>query len=510
MPPLKAARQSLHNFVTIAANALNGLVLTALFARVLGPETMGHYSLVTTCLTMAGLVVNGGWVTTIVKHVAGAQGAGSPETARGAVRLAWERMGRLGAAVALLWCLLTPLLTSLTGQGAQAGLFLMAALAIVPTAWMALGAAAMQGLMDYRAVARLSLLYTALVGALSGLALAAGFGATGLLAANAVASGVVAWRYRAGLARHFGGPLERAPVPEGLRAELGRYARPITGIVLLDAIVWQRAGVFAVEAYRPGSQVAFYALAFAFAMMAMRMVPGVLVGLLIPKMSAAFGAGRHAEAVRVYRTANRAMSYLAFPTAVGGIALAPALALALYGPAFAGVAPLLAVFFAVSAWVMAFGFPTSSFLYAANGQKHVLWNGIGVAALNVLLLLLLTPLWGALGAAIATAAAQGLSVPLGILQLRRVLPSARPDYAAVPGALGAAGLMGVAVALLVAWLPPWAAVGASLLVAPPLYAAALWAFGLQGADREALAPMLARLGSRLGLGRRADAPAGSL
>lgn len=498
---MKVARQSLHNFVTIAANALNGLVLTAVFARALGPETMGHYSLVTTCLTLAGLVVNGGWVTTVVKHVAAALGAGEPERAHAAIAAAWRRMGRLGAGVALLWVLLAPPLAAALGQGAQSTLFVLAGLAIVPTAWMALGVGASQGLQDYRLVARLSLLYTGLVAGLSLGALAAGLGAAGLLAANAVAAGLVSWRYGASFKRRFGKPLREAVVQPELRAELGSYARPLTAVVLLDAIVWQRAGVFAVGAFRSPSEVAFYALGFAFAMMAMRMVPGVLVGLLIPKMSAALGAGRRAEAVTFYRSANRAMSYLAFPTAVGGAALAPALALALYGPAFGEVAPILALFFAVSAWVMAFGFPASSLLYAANGQRYVLRSGLYVASFNILLLALLTPRWGATGAAAATAAAQALSIPIGVRQVRVVLPEARPDFGAVPGALGSAGVMGAAIALLVAWLPPAAAIGASLALGPVVYAAALWSFGLTRADREAARPLVAKLAARL-RGRR--------
>ena len=57
MSASSVARSTGYNFVTIACNAVSSLILTAVIARWLGPQTMGTYSLVTWFFAMAGILV---------------------------------------------------------------------------------------------------------------------------------------------------------------------------------------------------------------------------------------------------------------------------------------------------------------------------------------------------------------------------------------------------------------------------------------------------------------------
>jgi O-antigen/teichoic acid export membrane protein len=205
-------------------------------------------------------------------------------------------------------------------------------------------------------------------------------------------------------------------------------------MVLLDALIWQRSGIFFLGQWAEPPQVAYYALAFGLAQMLMRAVPGALVGLLIPSMARAVGSGRLYEVADLYRASGRWMALLALPLAIMAAGGGAALIHVLYGPKYAPVTEPLIILLFSGAATMVWGFPASSVLYALDGQHRLLAVGVFAAGVYVALAAWLIPTGGAVGAAWATAGAQLFTLAPGVYFARRALNGVSPDWRALAGA----------------------------------------------------------------------------
>ena len=487
------ARHTFHNFVTIAINAACSLLLTAVIARWLEPAGMGAYSLVIWLLAIAGILVNLGTVTTTMKYVSEALGREDRDEAGAVLAQGLRQIGWNGAIVIAAWLLGGPWLAHAYGHHGLGWVLPLAALAIMPSAAMALLMAACQGLQRYDRVALGTAVWGATLVAGTGAALQLGLGVAGLVVAQAFATAAACGVYLRFLATWQPG-WWRARMASDRRASLRTYGASLMVLILLDAIVWQRSGVFFLGLWEPAAEVAYYAMAFALAQMAMRMIPGTLVGLLIPSMSRSFGAGDMGQVASIYRAAGRWMAVLAVPVAVGGALLAPALVEVLYGRGYLPMAAPLAVMLAAGAAVMTFGFPASSVLYAVEGQRWLVRVGFVAAAINVALAFWLIPGQGAWGAALATAGAQLASLLPGAWYASRELGGVAPDVRRLPAVLAAAALMAVPVAAAAAWLPPLAALAVGTPGGAIVYALGLWLFrALPPEDRERVTGVAARL-----------------
>jgi O-antigen/teichoic acid export membrane protein len=489
----KIAKYTFFNFLTIGFNAFASLIVTAIIARSLGPEPMGTYHLVTWFFTMAAILVNLGFVTTTMKYMAEALGREDLREAGGTLAFGLRQIGLNGAIVTAGWLLAVPAVQRAYPQH-DLGLYMgVAAAVILPSAVTALLTAALQGLQRYGQVAIATGAYTVALtaGTLLALGLQAGIGGllVAMASANTLAAGLYLWFLHSWQPGWW-----REGVSAERRATLRRYSASLMVLILLDAIVWQRSGVFFLGLWAPPSEVAFYAMAFGLATMAMRMIPGTLVGLLIPSMSRSFGSGDLAQVGAIYQLAGRWMAFLALPVAVGGSALGRAITEVLYGPAFLPMADVLAVMFASGALVMVFGFPASSVLYAVEGQRFLVRVGLGTAVLNLGLAVWLIPHFGAMGAAAATAVAQVASLIPGAHYAGRMLNGTPPATRRFPATLAAAVGMGVPVWAIAQLLPPASALAVGVPVGALVYAFNLWLFrALEPEDWQRVRQVAARL-----------------
>jgi O-antigen/teichoic acid export membrane protein len=489
----KLAKYTLFNFLTIGCNAFASLVVTAIIARWLAPEAMGTYSLVTFFFTMAAILVNLGLVTTTMKYMAEALGRDDRAEAGGILAHGLRQIALNGAIVTAGWLAVIPWVERAYHQHALGAYMGVAAAVILPSALMAILTAALQGLQRYGQVAAATATYTVLLTIGTLVALLMGTGIGGLLVAMAVANGVAVGLYLLFLHRWQPGWWRHAVQTER-RTTMRRYGASLMVLILLDAIVWQRSGVFFLGAWAPPKEVAFYAMAFGLATMAMRMIPGTLVGLLIPSMSRSFGSGDMSQVASIYQAAGRWMAVLALPVAVGGTALGTPLVTALYGPAYAPMAQVLGVLFAAGALVMTFGFPASSVLYAVEGQRYLVRVGLATAALNLVLALVLIPAHGAMGAAWATALSQVASLVPGAYFAGKMLGGVAPAWRRFPATLAAAVAMGVPVWAIGQVLPPVAAIAVGVPAGALIYALNLWLLrALEPEDWRRIGGVAARL-----------------
>src|SRR5262249_29106935 len=122
----------------------------------------------------------------------------------------------------------------------------------------------LSGLQAFRRQALIGVATLAMQIALFALVVLVDGGVAGLMLAHIVANGAGLAAVML-LARREGqraGALPAAELAVAARADMLRYARSVSTLVVLDAIVWQRTEVAFLQSFSTPAEVAFYALAF--------------------------------------------------------------------------------------------------------------------------------------------------------------------------------------------------------------------------------------------------------
>lgn len=209
----------------------------------------------------------------------------------------------------------------------------------------------------------------------------------------------------------------------------------------LDAVLLERlAGDAALGLYS-----APYKIAFAF-----QFIPMALVASLYPLLSHA-AAHDAAQIPRIFRAAMTYLLAVAIPLFAGTVVVGEALLIALFGAKYAGAGTVLSLMMASLIFAFA-SFPVGSVLNALHKQK-VQTTIMGVVMLlNAGLNILLIPVLGAVGAAIAAVAGYVVLFAAGLVWMRReVVVQWRPMLWHMFLILAATGCM-VAVLLLMRWV----------------------------------------------------------
>ena len=460
-----------------AARAALGVLISVLTARYLPPEEMGRYAFLVWLAGLAAVVLSLGLPTTVTRYTAEAVGAGRAPAAGSLLGLVvrWQAAVALGAAAIV----------------ATAGLFVSGPWRL-PLALTALSVpllvlhgslvAFLSGLQMFRGQALLGAATLVLQAALVMLVVALDGGIGGLLVAhvavNTLGLGVVAWLAR-GEGRRRGALPAQEPLAAGARADVLRYARSVSALVILDAVVWQRTEVAFLQALAPPAEIAFYALAFGVAAQVSR-IPYQLSVVLFPSFPALVGAGRAAELAGLHATAMRYLVLLGAPLAIGLAVTATAVVRLLYGPAYDPAAPVLAILALGSLATFAAG-ASPAVLHATKRQDRLLRQGALAAVADLALALLLVPAAGALGAAVASVLAQGLGSVLAIRAAVRVAGAGVPA-AALVRITAAAVVMGAVAALPVIALGGLTGLLAALMIGAASYPLALRALRALSAE----------------------------
>jgi O-antigen/teichoic acid export membrane protein len=299
--------------------------------------------------------------------------------------------------------------------------------------------------------------------------LAAGGGVIALLAGS-LAAGMVMWLVARALAGAAGAT---AAIPSGAGGALLRRAVPF-GLLMAGFALYYRVDMVILQWLAAPGELGCYAAAYRF-LDAVIALAASLGGPLFPRLSSV-ATSAPGEARRLLEAGWRPLLALGLPLTVGTVTVAGDLVVLLFGPEFAGAAPLLRL-------LMLGTLP----LFWVSIANHALiagdrvWALVGVYALsalvNVVGNLLLVPRWGASGAAVATVVCEWLNLVLVVRLLRDAFGLTLSTaglwrYAAATGAmLGAL------------WLVHPLGVVAAIAVAAAAYVAALGALGyLRSAD----------------------------
>lgn len=396
-------RHVLQSFATTGAIQLLGLVNAVLLARLLGPEGRGELALVllypVLALGLAGLALNDAVVYRAARALP------PRRLAPPALLLA---LG-IGAAVAAAGALAAPLLLAGHADGVRrsgALYFLM-----VPAGLVALHLGAVfQGRLEYG-------VWNAVRGATT-LATVAGVAGLALLGLAEVEAVTLAYlggfcasaALALALARRRG--WLPAPVDRHELGQLLRFALPLQAGVVVQ-LVNERLDQLLIARLLTPTDLGLYVAAMAIA--AIPAIPAAtLANVAYPRIAGVAEAADRGPVVERYLRLAVALAGL---VALALLALGQPLVTALYGPAFAAAVPILE-WYAAGAVALAARAVLAQAVKAAGRPALATAAELAGLAVNVVLLLLLLPRIGVVGAAVAYAGMQGTA--LGVLAVAAV------------------------------------------------------------------------------------------
>jgi O-antigen/teichoic acid export membrane protein len=274
-----------------------------------------------------------------------------------------------------------------------------------------------------------------------------------------------------------------------------RYSLPVMGVGLTALFVDQADRVM-IGILASTSDVGVYTIAALLATQ-VRFVLSAVSATFTPIISDLYHGDRHDELQTLFKITTRWIVTLSLPLAVV-LALFPEPLLWIFGPEFMEGAPVVLVL-TIGSFLNGATGTIGLMLQMSDNERIVLLDNVAVAVLNVGLNLWLIPIYGPLGAAIATAVSVTLINTVQVVQVRSRLGMTPFDTDLFrPLAAGTvAGVAGWGTAAGIAYSihPPWmldALVG--MAVTGVVYAGAVIAIGLPKADWTVLTPLLRRTG----------------
>jgi O-antigen/teichoic acid export membrane protein len=467
----RLVRNSLYSTIAALGTALGGFLSMVLIARLLGPSGTGTIAYALWIVSIMVTLADFGIYQTLTRYL--------PElTARGDDRIAWR------LAVALLRpapvFLIAGLIVFMWRASVTSGTDLLSVhrmwwiAGVVFAAQLAANFAMglLRGMQQFDQAAKLTILSLGLQLAAVG-AGALSEGPQGALLGYCIGSLVPILA----LARLFG---RSGPVDRGLMRRARRFALFSWAGALTLVLVWSRLEIFFIERYLGTEAVALFSIGFTFATLAAQ-GPLLLTGALLAHFSESYGRGGKAELESMYATATRVMAFILFPVCFGLTAILPLVLPMVYGQAFIAAVPVAAILVAGSA-VGAVGSVGSQVIYAHDRSDFIFASGLVGAVLSVLAGFLIVPRFGMIGAAVARIVIHTLMFALGSWFIMRRLNLSLPLYQLGRLALAAAVSAASAYLIVVVTTPPWLAMCLAIVVAVPIYLAAVRALEALAAE----------------------------
>lgn len=387
--------------------------LQLLLSNVLGARSYGLYSLGMSLVEWSQQISQFGLANALVRFVAADKAAKDDGRVKGTILSAFLTAGALSMSSSALLILLAPLLSERYFGDPTFASFLR---------WMALSVPLMVGLIMTQAVLRgfqrigemaglgvlRSSLYICIAAVLFELGARMEGAVASLLVSALVAFSVgVHWVWRAQPQLFRGVSFQTR--------RLFRFSVPVY-LAAMSFFFMSRVDILMVGYFLDPPSVGHYRAAVTVASLVNFML-GVFNTAFAPMISELYQRGDHKALRHLYQTVTRWVFTAAFFACIAAIVHSGPI-LSLFGPGFSQGATALAILAVgqlVNAGVGSVGF----FLQMTGRQDWVLFNNAVNAALNVMLNLWLTPMWGLPGAALATGLSLALNNVMGLVEVWR-------------------------------------------------------------------------------------------
>lgn len=474
----RVARGGLVGLMGAVVSALAGFVLVVTVARGLDPGPAGVFFATTSVFLVLVALCGLGTDAGLARFLLRLEATGRPDQLHGTVRrAAWPVLGSALLASALLLLAADRVAEGLgLGDTAGAVLRLLAvALPFAVAAEFALAVTRALGRMRTTAavdkVTRAGLQVLVVVGVL---------GAGGGLAAVAAA-----WASVYGLSAVLAAVLARRMVARRPGAVGGGHVEPVDGfwrftwprgVARLAQIGIQKSDIVLVAALLTPAHAALYTAATRFVSLG-QFATLAINQVLQPRFTAILVKDDVTTLQEVHRVATAWSMLLAWPIHLV-VGAAPLLYLSVFGPAYATDAAVLVVVVMATAMLLAVASgPVDTLLLMAGRSRTSLGNAVVALVVDVVLCLVLIPLWGVPGAAAAWAVAVAVRCGLAFVQVRHHLGVTAGGPAFVVAALAPLGCLAVPVAgLTVLAGPSWVGLAVVLVPASAAYVAVLHRF----------------------------------
>jgi len=232
------------------------------------------------------------------------------------------------------------------------------------------------------------------------------------------------------------------PIRGEYRRKVTRYSAMLWIAGLLSPLLWTRVDLILVERIGGLNAAGLFTAAAAFSALLIQLCV-MLCGAVLPHLSAGEDSARKAAS----SAALKAVLFLLMPMVFGTAAIAPRLIPLVYGPEFA-TAGLPAVILALAAGGSVITIALSNVLNALDQNAKLVIGGATGCVLTIVLGLILIPIYGIMGAAVARFGAQGTVAVITLYQLNQAQPGTvawawfRPiAVASIWCALTAAGIL---------------------------------------------------------------------
>ncbi len=399
-------RGSALNFADGAISVASALIVSVMLARALHPAGFGQYALVMSIVSFTYLFARAGIPGTVRRYAAEFDGREDRRLIGLVAGNGLRNSLLIGVAAGILLAVAAGPLSDFFHAPSIRTYLLIGAVLVVPMVPLSVLRALLGGLQQFRYLMQVTLWTSPIWVIGCALALLAKGGVAGVLIVTLIVEliniAALGWKSFQSVTIHWPRRL-----PDHIRGRLQRYNLTLAALILLDVIVWQRSELLFLGRLSSASQVSFYALPFALTERVTDLIPGAVLGVLLPGLAFAQASTDPSRFQAVFNEAMRYLALLTIPIALAGIVLAPIGVALLYGPGYAPAALVLQILF-VSTIFAVLGQASRSALLGLEVQSRLLKTGIAAAVLSIVLDLVLIPRWGAVGAATANTTVQAI------------------------------------------------------------------------------------------------------
>jgi O-antigen/teichoic acid export membrane protein len=468
--PPGLARSTVLNFADTAIGICSALVVSVVVARTLGPDRFGLYSLVTSMVMFAYVFARLGINETVRRYVAELDAGGERPLATIVAGQALRNGLVTSGASAVLLAAAAPALATFFHRPELTTYILIGALTLVPIITAGIFRNVLRGVQQYRYFVRLNLITSPVwVVACTAVVLRGG-GIIGLLLVGLALELVHLVAFARWTFREVGVPRFGVRLPPLLQGRLVRYNVAVGALMVLDLVVQKRSELIFLGRFNGPDQVAFYALPFSLTDRLGDLMPGALLGVLLPGLTYARGSADPEQFSQMFSEAVRWLAVLTLPVCLFGIPVAAGVVGILYGGAYSPAVPVLQILL-VALLFTVLGQAASAALLGLESQRWLLKVTAAAAVLSLCLDFLLIPRWGAVGAALANTIAQAAWALVSFWPLRhRIAKATRRAISRMAVVAGVIALL-LGTALLLEPVLPAMVVGG--LVAMVVYGLAL-------------------------------------
>jgi O-antigen/teichoic acid export membrane protein len=374
--------------------------LTSIFvARIIGPERLGYFQYVVWLTNITTAVGSFGLPTTTCKYMAEYLNRGEPSVARSIYSVALRIQMLIACGVAATGLALV----YFAGDPAYRLASVLLVINMAPRMIALIPSQANNAAEMFKRNTPPAIIGASLNIALTLTSLWVGWDLTGI-AAGFLAGSIVEASLKVYALHRRSASVPRGTISPELKKRMLSYSGKGLVLMLLNVLVWDRSDLLILKNMNPDiKQVTFFSLAFNLTERVL-IFPNSFANSLGATIMAQFGRGR--ERAHQLTVAGAKYAFLiAVPLLLGMACLGRPLVHLLYGYRYEPLFPVLAIA-AVLAIPKALMAPPTSLLQSTENQGYLIWVGCCGGALDLLLDVLLTPVYGARGAALANGLAQ--------------------------------------------------------------------------------------------------------